>query len=792
MTSGKCNYAALPAGKSPRICFNPCSHESIKSAFDLYRPHSIKGKLFRLAGIVLSYTGLIARFSFFRVTPDVSGRLSEFDRQLEGSLELGDITTAYLLGTPGKHQKWIARISANNRVTAYAKIAFANEAAKQLENEAKALTRLKAFSSKHAQFPRLIASVFSDDLSFIVVSGPESDVSKTSQVKLDKSLAEFTRELALQGKTAECHVDEILDRDFSIKGNPRIELARLRIRDWLVKTLPGEKYQCTLSHGDFAPWNILTQTNNKRFVFDWEYSLETLPAFFDIFHYTFMPAMLVDKKAPVLAINSCLAMCQQDGSVESLSSDLTIKSEHLSAYLGLYLWSLLIRLANTQEEVTGDNIYNSTVEYVIRAIEILSFRCGRRKDKPAVLVSAYACDPEHGSEPGVGWQMVQAISRIADEWVITRKNNRDNIERELLATRNLHVYLSAIDLPPWLGWWKKGQRGVRTYYYLWQLVALYHCRKELSHKDFDIGHHVTFVNDWLFTFFSLYKLPYIWGPIGSHPKIPYGLTMNFSTYLKDTARYLFQGFMRTIDPLFWLSAIRASKIVVISNEARNRWPLMLFKGKIEVHTGIGVEEFTDITEHGQARKNSSTTRILSVGRLVPIKGFNLAVESFSSVESDADLELVIIGKGPDKDKLEQQVNKTGIEAKVRFIEWLPRDQVMQWFATADIFLFPSFEAGGMVVLEAMNQSVPVICLDYAGPGAMVDETSGIKIPIGSKRDVVAGLSSAIGELVNDKEKYDALSQGAREKVRQQFMWDQRYNIVNKWYSEVVAAAGMSN
>ena len=126
MTSGKCNYAALPAGKSPRICFNPCSHESIKSAFDLYRPHSIKGKLFRLAGIVLSYTGLIARFSFFRVTPDVSGRLSEFDRQLEGSLELGDITTAYLLGTPGKHQKWIARISANNRVTAYAKIAFAN------------------------------------------------------------------------------------------------------------------------------------------------------------------------------------------------------------------------------------------------------------------------------------------------------------------------------------------------------------------------------------------------------------------------------------------------------------------------------------------------------------------------------------------------------------------------------------------------------------------------------------------------------------------------------------------
>ncbi|HHJ14472.1 MAG TPA: glycosyltransferase [Gammaproteobacteria bacterium] len=792
MTAEKCSYVALPAGKSPRICFDPCSHESIKSAFELYRPHSLKGKLLRLAGIVLSYTRLIARFSFFRVTPDVSGKLAEYDRQLGESLELGDITTAYLLGTPGKHQKWIARISANNSVTAYAKIAFANGAAKQLVNEAKVLARLEAFSSKHAHVPRLIASVFSDDLSFIVVSGPGYDVSKTSKIKLDKSLAGFTRELALHGKTAERHVDEILDRDFSIKGTPRIELARLRIRDWLVKTLPEGKYQIALSHGDFAPWNVLTQTNNKYFVFDWEYSSETLPAFFDIFHYAFMPAMLVDNKAPVLAIGRCLAMCQQGAPAESLSSDLTIKSEHLPAYLGLYLWSLLIRLADTQEKAAGDGIYNSTVEYVIRAIEALSFRFNRRKDKPAVLVSAYACDPEHGSEPGVGWQMVQAISRIADEWVITRKNNRNNIERELLATRNLHVYLSAIDLPPWLGWWKKGQRGVRTYYYLWQLVALYHCRKELSHKHFDIGHHVTFVNDWLFTFFSLYKLPYIWGPIGSHPKIPYGLTMNLSAYLKDRARYLFQGLMRTIDPLFWLSATRASKIVVISNEARNRWPLLLFKKKTEVHTGIGVEEFTDITEHGQARKNGSTTRILSVGRLVPIKGFNLAIESFSRVGSDIDLELVIIGKGPDKEKLEQLVKKTGNEAKVRFIEWLPRDQVMQWFATADIFLFPSFEAGGMVVLEAMNQSVPVVCLDYAGPGTMVDETSGIKIPIGSKRDVVTGLSSAIRTLVDDKEKYDALSQGARQRVREQFMWGERYNIVNEWYSEVAGATGMSN
>ena len=49
-----------------------------------------------------------------------------------------------------------------------------------------------------------------------------------------------------------------------------------------------------------------------------------------------------------------------------------------------------------------------------------------------VLVSAYACEPGKGSEPGVGWQWVRQIARFHDTWVITRANNREKIEADLL------------------------------------------------------------------------------------------------------------------------------------------------------------------------------------------------------------------------------------------------------------------------------------------------------------------------------------------------------------------------
>ena len=91
---------------------------------------------------------------------------------------------------------------------------------------------------------------------------------------------------------------------------------------------------------------------------------------------------------------------------------------------------------------------------------------GRR---PRVLMSAYACGPGVGSEPGIGWDFVLQAAHCSELSVITRANNRNAVEK---AQRNQflkNVRWLYYDLPSWSRFWKKDTRGVQLYYYLWQL-----------------------------------------------------------------------------------------------------------------------------------------------------------------------------------------------------------------------------------------------------------------------------------------------------------------------------------
>ena len=88
-----------------------------------------------------------------------------------------------------------------------------------------------------------------------------------------------------------------------------------------------------------------------------------------------------------------------------------------------------------------------------------------------LLISAYACEPGLGSEPGVGWNCVRQAARFHEVWVLTRKNNREPIENALKTVPLENVHFAYFDLPRWARFWKRGTRGLHLYYYLWQIGA---------------------------------------------------------------------------------------------------------------------------------------------------------------------------------------------------------------------------------------------------------------------------------------------------------------------------------
>ena len=401
-----------------------------------------------------------------------------------------------------------------------------------------------------------------------------------------------------------------------------------------------------------------------------------------------------------------------------------------------------------------------------------------------ILASAYACEPNKGSEPGVGWNWVQEISKTNEVWVFTRDNNRQAIEQELEHNPKSHLHFVYISVPKWLSFWKKGQRGVRTYYYLWQFFAFLTARKLHKKIQFDVGHHITFVNDWLWTFLCLLPISYIWGPIGSHPFTPAKLLSNPRSYALERIRVIIQTSARILDPLYWLSAMRAHTVVAINNETANVIPLRwLAKHKTIIEPAIGIEPIA----RNKAEKTDKYN-LLFVGRFAAIKAPHIAIDAFANFlkKSDAPAKLTMIGTGPELPHILKRINQHEIQNDVEIVDWMGRKDVLIHTNKADVFLFPSMECGGMVVLEAMAYGVPVVCLKYGGPGSMVSDDCGIKIPIEntSESEIIEQLGDALVKLT-DKNLQVSMSKACIQRINQSFLWQHKHTFSENLYQTII-------
>ena len=184
-----------------------------------------------------------------------------------------------------------------------------------------------------------------------------------------------------------------------------------------------------------------------------------------------------------------------------------------------------------------------------------------------VLISAYACEPGRGSEPGVGWNLAREMAKFHDLWVITRAINREVIEEELAKNPVQGLHFIYFDLPKWFRTWENERYGVQIYYYIWQL-GIYPLAKSVHRKvGFSLAHHITFVRYWTPSLLALLPIPFLWGPVGGGESAPKTFRKNFSAEgqryerLRDLARRLGEH-----DPLVRLTARKCKMALVTTRE----------------------------------------------------------------------------------------------------------------------------------------------------------------------------------------------------------------------------------
>lgn len=134
-----------------------------------------------------------------------------------------------------------------------------------------------------------------------------------------------------------------------------------------------------------------------------------------------------------------------------------------------------------------------------------------------------------------------------------------------------------------------------------------------------------------------------------------------------------------------------------------------------VYTGIPTTKFTPKS----VGSSESTANLLSVGRLVPCKGYGYAIRAVRKVvEEGIDVRYELVGDGPIRSNLSSLTRDLGIEDSVHLTGSLPRESVIQKLQNTDIFLAPSVTGSGGVqdsigtsLLEAMSCGLPVIATD---------------------------------------------------------------------------------
>jgi len=402
-----------------------------------------------------------------------------------------------------------------------------------------------------------------------------------------------------------------------------------------------------------------------------------------------------------------------------------------------------------------------------------------------VLLSAYACEPGKGSEPGVGWNMAVHLARHHEVWVLTRANNRPAIEAGLAKNPVPGLHFVYHDLPPWARFWKRGQKGVQVYYYLWQLTAIPLVRRLHREVGFDVVHHVTFVKYWAPSALAFLKgVPFVWGPVGGGESapLPFWPTLGFRGVLYEAARTLARA-LGELDPLVRLTARRAALALATTPETANRLRKLGAK-RVEVLSQVALSE-EEIDFLGKLPPpEPKPVRFLSVGRLLALKGFHLGLMAFAQSGLE-EAEYWIVGDGPERKRLEALAQRLGVADRVRFWGALPRAEVLRLLGQVHALVHPSLhDSGGWVSLEAMAAGRPVICLDLGGPATQVTEETGFKIPAHSPGKTVNTMAKAFDMLVQTRSLWKQISKAGQEKVQEAYCWEKRAQEISLLYEQV--------
>ena len=420
-----------------------------------------------------------------------------------------------------------------------------------------------------------------------------------------------------------------------------------------------------------------------------------------------------------------------------------------------------------------------------------------------VLAIAYACNPDRGSESGVGWGWVKAISQNHDVTVITADFNAGDIERyrrdrlagEKLNLRFVYVKNRAWHYRPqglWLAIENSAAKPVMNLAYQgWLHSALQIARRETQQDSYDLVHLITYVG-WRFPgkFYQL-GIPFVWGPIGGLMNMPRRLFPALG--IKGAIYYSGRNLINTIQVHLLRGprkALRQSHGAVIAATPDIRAALLRhFETPSQIICEVGLP---DVNPGRTCRRtNDEPLRIGWSGLHIPRKALPLLLHAVALLPSDLRYRLEILGDGPSSRAWRRLAKRLGLSQNCHWHGQQPRELSLEVMRRCHVFVITSLdELTSTVAVEAIALGLPVVCLDHCGFADLVTSRCGIKIPTVSVPKIVAGLADALISLYNNEDLRSQLAQGAVVRS-QSYSWPSKMTALDEVYRTAIGASERS-
>jgi len=222
---------------------------------------------------------------------------------------------------------------------------------------------------------------------------------------------------------------------------------------------------------------------------------------------------------------------------------------------------------------------------------------------------------------------------------------------------------------------------------------------------------------------------------------------------------------------------KVSKIIVPSQYLKkiiSGWGISPQKIEVIYNAPASLLDLTISKKEAQKKIGIEGDIILSVGRLMPWKGFDTLIEIMPDLlKENPNFYLVIVGEGPEKENLKNQISHLKLENRVKLVGGVDHSQMHLYFRAADLFaLNTGYEGLSHVILEAMQAGLPIITTNVGGNPELIENgKNGILIDYNNKEQ----LKEAILRLIGDRDSQEKFKQNSKEMLNM-FTWQ---NIIDK-------------